>query len=138
MRPQELEELANALSRHGISVCELNDDHQGVAVKLVLGAVALSDGAPDLSSAKEISSATANSGNVLVSPGMGHFTSRHPLLGNPTAASGRPIETGELVGYLVAGSLITEIRANQTGVLGRQLVTEGQLLGFADAVFELL
>ncbi|MCY1235357.1 hypothetical protein D9M72_479710 [compost metagenome] len=68
---------------------------------------------------------------------MGRFAARHPLLDGPAATSGQRVEAGQTVGYLLAGSLIVEITASKAAVLGKQLVQEGELLGYGDAVFEL-
>lgn len=139
MTPNDIEALANALVPHGIAVCEVHDDKRGLVVSLRLGAAASGMPAQNFRTAATSEAiATPSASRVLRSPGMGRFAARHPLLDGLGATFGQPVVPGQVVGYLLAGSLISEVTASQAAVLGRQLVEEGELLGYGDAVFELL
>lgn len=138
MTPHDIEALAGVLHTHGLSACEIHDVNQGISVKLRLLAGS--------SGTRESSSVTANAEapvtatkppHVLRSPGMGRFAARHPLQENPAVTPGQRVESGQTVGYLLVGSLIEEITAPQTAILERQLIEEGGLVGYGDAVFEL-
>lgn len=138
MTPHDIEALAEVLHRQGVSACEVHDDNLGVSVKLRLLA-----GSSDT---HERSSAPANTEapitatkppHVLRSPGMGRFAARHPLQENPAVTPGQQVESGQTVGYLLVGSVIDEITAPQAAILGRQLIEEGGIVGYGDAVFEL-
>ncbi|MBR8457088.1 hypothetical protein KDW07_07925 [Burkholderia dolosa] len=140
MTPHDIEALAGVLHTHGVSACEVHDDKQGVSVKLRL--LVGSSGTRERSSASAPANAEApvtatKPPHVLRSPGMGRFAARHPLQENPAVTPGQRVESGQTVGYLLVGSMIDEITAPQVAILGRQLIEDGGLVGYGDAVFEL-
>ena len=136
MTPSDIETLANALQRQGISEFEIDDHEQGVGITFKLQPQAICTTQDTAPAATNLARAPVNTVSLLRSPGMGRFAACHPLLNEPAATAGRQVQAGQAVGYLLAGSLISEITASQAGVLGRQLVQEGDLLGYGDGVFE--
>lgn len=136
MTPHDIESLAQVVQRHGIAACEVHDDKLGTSIKLWLR--------PGTPVAQTSESTTANTpggavhaAKLLRSPGMGRFALLHPLQERAPVTSGQRVKAGQAVGYLVAGSLISEITAPEAAILGRQLAFDGALLGYGDVVFEL-
>lgn len=134
MTPHDIEALAGVLHTHGLSACEIHDENQGISVKFRL--LAGSSGTRE-SSSVPAPVTVAKPPHVLRSPGMGQFAARHPLQEHPAVTLGQLVESGQTVGYLLVGSMIEEITAPQTAILERQLIEEGGLVGYGDAVFEL-
>lgn len=137
MTPSDIETLAHALQSQGISECEVHDDNEGFTVTLKLGFAESPPPQKPASTANSTRALTAHPPSLVHSPGMGRFSACHPLVNSPVATPGQRVQAGQAVGYLLAGSLITEITSPQAAVLGRQLAQDGELLGYGDAVLEL-
>lgn len=67
---------------------------------------------------------------------IGVFRATYPLDAD-AAELPRLIRRGEIIGYLKAGALLRPVLAPSDGVLSRQLVAEGVLVGYGTALFEL-
>jgi biotin carboxyl carrier protein len=130
MTPSDIEALAHTLQRQGISECEVHDDNEAFTVALKLGFA-------EVTLPQKPATTAAQSPGLVHSPGMGRFSAHHPLVDGPVATAGQRVQAGQAVGYLLAGSLITEITSPHAAVLGRQLVQDGELLGYGDVVFQL-
>lgn len=135
MKPNDIEALAQALQRLGVARCELDDSAQGLRLKLRLGAPAAAAPAPAAATAPDSAGAVAAA--CLRSPGMGRFATCHPLQPGPAAMPGQRLAAGQTVAYLLIGTRVEAIVAPAAALLGRQLVAEGQLAGYADALFAL-
>lgn len=73
---------------------------------------------------------------TLRAPHIGLFRGAHPLDAGATALP-RLVRRGEILGYLAAGPLLRPVLAPSDGVLSRQLVDEGVLVGHGTELFEL-
>jgi len=74
---------------------------------------------------------------VVRSPAMGTFTARHPLAAEAYAKPGRTVATGEIVGLLAVGPILTAVVAPCGGRISRLLVDDGAVVGFDDPLIEI-
>jgi acetyl-CoA carboxylase biotin carboxyl carrier protein len=70
-------------------------------------------------------------------PSLGVFLDRHPLHDQSIAAIGAAIRTGEPLGFLQVGSLLTAVLAPQGGTVIDVLVENGAVVGYGATLFEL-
>ncbi|MCS4296275.1 biotin carboxyl carrier protein [Comamonas sp. BIGb0152] len=138
MTPKDIEALAHALQGQGISACEVHDKTHDIGFKLWLRAATPALQAHSTRSAESSEAAAAAAApRWLRSPGMGRFAARHPLHESPAVTPGQRVEADQTVGYLLIGALVEKITASHAAVLGRQLVEEGELVGYGDAIFQI-
>lgn len=135
MTPRDIEDLATVLQRHGISSCDVSDSGLCFSVQLRLNTDATTVQTQNPATFNEVTKPDAV--DRVRAQGMGHFAIRHPLHDSPPVTLGQCVQVGQPVGYLIVGALIEEILTPRAATLGRQLVEEGELLGYGDAIFEL-
>ncbi|MHA7685710.1 biotin/lipoyl-containing protein [Cupriavidus sp. PET2-C1] len=96
------------------------------------------DGGQVPGSAKDILSVNAASNRRVVrAPATGIVFGAHPLSEQPSASPGSTFVEGQQLAFLQVGGVVCCIEADSEGVLGEMLVSEGSLVGFGDAVYEL-
>lgn len=69
--------------------------------------------------------------------GCGHFHARHPARDTPEVTPGQVIRAGDVIGVLAVGTLLLPVTAQQDGIAGEYLVTDGQLVDYAKPVLAL-
>lgn len=74
---------------------------------------------------------------MVLSPGMGVFTPRHPLAAEPYVRPGSAVKPGDILALLAVGPVLTAIEAPFAGTVRRVLPEEGDLVGFEDALIEI-
>ncbi|TDF63183.1 acetyl-CoA carboxylase biotin carboxyl carrier protein subunit [Cupriavidus sp. L7L] len=134
MKPIDIETLAGKLQALGISECEV-ETSPGSFIKLRFGTDHVQARAEERQPHSPVRDSAVD--KVIRSKEMGRFSARHPLRDAPAAMEGEEVAAGQTVGYLLAKSVIHEILAPDAGRLGRVLVSEGGLVGYGQAIFEL-
>lgn len=74
---------------------------------------------------------------IVRSPGMGCIKLTHPQQRNQFTPIGSQVEKGQILGFLQVGDLLEGIVSTQAGTLSKVLVSEGDLVGYADPIFEI-
>ncbi|MHC8381272.1 biotin/lipoyl-containing protein [Pseudomonas sp. LB3P14] len=78
-----------------------------------------------------------HSAAIVRSPGMGFIKLTHPQQRNEFIPLGSSIEKGQILGFLQVGDLLEGVVSPQAGTLSKVLVAEGDLVGYADPIFEI-
>ena len=89
--------------------------------------------APNVIPLIEVAKATP----VVKSPGMGVVRLTHPQQGEPFARAGEVVKKGQIVAFLQYHDVLDAIVSEQDGVLSQARVNEGDIVGYADTIFEL-
>lgn len=71
------------------------------------------------------------------SPGMGVIRLAHPQQREDFIPLGTVVSEGQVLAFLQVGDLLEGVVCPKAGVLGKALVGEGDLVGFADPIFEI-
>lgn len=74
---------------------------------------------------------------VIRSPGMGLFTTTHPLAEEPYVTSGDTVKAGDILALLRIGPALLPVGAPLAGVVRAILPREGDVIGFDDPLFEI-
>ena len=75
---------------------------------------------------------------VLVSaPGMGVLRLVHPDQCAPFVKLGDAVRSGQILAFLQVGEVLAGVLSPQTGILSQVLRAEGDLIGYADPIFEI-
>ncbi|MFC6338069.1 hypothetical protein GIR22_09175 [Pseudomonas sp. CCM 7891] len=74
---------------------------------------------------------------VVKSPGMGIVRLTHPQQSTPFVAPGSPIKKGQILAFLEYRGVLEHIVSERDGTLADAKVKDGDLVGYADVVFEL-
>jgi len=74
---------------------------------------------------------------LVKSPGIGRFFLKHPLGDQPPLREGEQVEAGQILAFLRVGLVLTAVLADRAGVVLRQAVEEGALVGYGETLFEL-
>jgi acetyl-CoA carboxylase biotin carboxyl carrier protein len=127
MRPEELAEIAAAMTAAGIARLELT----GPDVNLTLGREA-----PDVQDAAE---ADANAEVIaVIAPGVGTFLRTHPLHDRALADRGETVAAGQAIALLQVGALLVPVVAPTGGLIVDAAADDGTLVGYGDRLFDLL
>lgn len=126
--------LAAAMAEAGLARLELS----GPDLRLLLerGPKAAADAAaPD----GDTAGTTGEPATILVrSPLVGTFLRSHPLHERPLVADGEPVKAGRPLALVRVGDLLLPVRAPAAGTVARALVRDDTLVGYGDALLELL
>jgi acetyl-CoA carboxylase biotin carboxyl carrier protein len=127
MRPDDLAEIAAAMTAAGIARLELS----GPDVRLALGR-------PAAPAPEDAAAADASAGVVAVTaPGVGTFLRAHPLHDVPLADRGETVSAGQAVALLQVGALLVPVAAPVGGLVVDAVAGDGTLVGYGDRLFEL-
>ena len=74
---------------------------------------------------------------IIHSPAMGILRLTHPQREESFVKIGSEIKEGQIVAFLQNDELLEEVKANCSGVLLAAVAQEGQVIGFAQPLFEL-
>jgi len=74
---------------------------------------------------------------VVKSPGMGIIRLTHPQQSEPFARTGDTVKKGQILAFLQYQDVLDAIISEHDGVLAKACVREGDVVGYADAIFEL-
>lgn len=133
MGSEWIEAVMELMRRHGIA--EFEYEHAGRHFVASEGAILEVD-EPWQQPAVHQPTHSPRASETLRAPHIGLFRGAHPLDAG-AAALPRLVRRGEIVGYLKAGVLLRPVLAPSDGVLSRQLVDEGELVGYGAKLFEL-
>ncbi|VVE17792.1 hypothetical protein PIN31009_02972 [Pandoraea iniqua] len=68
----------------------------------------------------------------------GRFVHKHPLDSNPSAVAGRQVETGEIIGFLQIGEVLSAVEAPFAGQISEIKKPDGALTGFGDVLMSVV
>lgn len=135
--PDHLMALIHTLEERAIKTCDI-ELADGRALRLRFSE------SQDQGKGSQLSDLEATEGDanlarsvVIKSSGMGRFSSQHPLDDSKAEFTEIPVRKDDIVGYLSIGETIQPIISPDSGRLVAQWVTEGQLVGYGDAVYSL-
>ncbi len=126
--PDEIPALVQRLNDAGIELFECN--WPDGALRLQLG------GAETDGDQETFVTHPTKADTTLKSPGIGILRRCHPLAAAQQLAEGDRIEKGHTVAYLETGDVLLPIYADQSGVMGRWLADEGELIGYGAPLLE--
>ena len=92
---------------------------------------------PDAPGGAPEAQAVGRGREVVPSPGVGVFLRAHPLRDEPLVRPGCRVACGQALGLLRIGSLLVPVAAPRPGTVEAVPATDGVLVGFGDALFEL-
>jgi acetyl-CoA carboxylase biotin carboxyl carrier protein len=128
MNADDIEKLTSLVSKMAIKSFEYHEDDCHLSL------VFNRSKAP---TAKVVSLVPEQSASSIVrSPGMGFIKFTHPHQQNALIPLGTSVEKGQILGFLHVGDLLEGIVSPQAGTLSKVLVGEGDLVGYADPIFE--
>lgn len=134
MGSEWIEAVMELMRRHGIAEFEYEHaDRHFVASE---GAILVVEEPWQQPAVHQPTHHSPRASETLRAPHIGLFRGAHPLDAD-AAALPRLVRRGEIVGYLKAGVLLRPVLAPSDGVLSRQLVDEGALVGYGAKLFEL-
>ena len=133
MGSEWIETVMELMRRHGIVEFEYEDAGRHFVAS---GGAIIEVDEPLAQPAVHQPTHSPRASETLRAPHIGLFRAAHPLDAD-AAALPRLVRRGEIVGYLAAGPLLRPVLAPSDGVLSRQLVDEGELVGYGAVLFEL-
>lgn len=71
----------------------------------------------------------------IIAPCAGVFLAQHPCHAAPPVAAGRPVQGGDIVGFLRIDALILPVLAIDSGIISEPKVQEGDLVGYGKTLF---
>ena len=77
-------------------------------------------------------------GTVVKAPIAGVLLHRHPMHKAPLAPQASKVQAGQVLALLQIGALLVPVASPHEGYVGAMLAEDGALIGFADAVVEVL
>ncbi|WP_248800824.1 acetyl-CoA carboxylase biotin carboxyl carrier protein [Pseudomonas sp. MWU13-2105] len=130
MSPQFIEQIVQMLKRHSLAHFEF--EQAGACLRLTLGGVSQT-----LEGASDIPRSALETQDVVLAPGMGILRLSHPQRDEPYIALGAHVEKGQVLAFLQNGVVLDEITAGRAGRVAAVLAAEGDLVGYAQPLFEL-
>lgn len=134
---QELPQLVRRLQRSDVTLFEF--ENAEVTLRLHFARHALAS-APDANDADPGTTAVSGARDApvrLKAPGMGFICTTHPLGGLQIVQQGAPIQRGQILAFLAVGEVLAPVISDRDAASVRQLVPDGALVGYGDALFEL-
>ncbi|NBA94872.1 acetyl-CoA carboxylase biotin carboxyl carrier protein subunit [Pseudomonas sp. R5(2019)] len=125
MTPDFIEQVVQMLNKRALRAFEF--EQAGACLRLMPGGQALT--AP-------VALAVAPP-PTLNATGLGHLRLTHPQRREPCVTAGTSVTAGQVLAFLQTGTLLQPVLAEQAGVIARVLASEGELIGFAQPLFEL-
>lgn len=130
MSPEFIEEVVMLLQTRSLKFFEFEQAGACLSLKI--------DGkGKAVSPATHVERVTEEASKLISSPSMGVLRLTHPQRDKPFVALGSEIKEGQIIAFLQNDDLLDEIRANRSGVLAATVAEEGQVVGFAQPLFEL-
>lgn len=130
MSPEFIEKVVALLQKHSLRSFEFEQAGACLSIKLDAKVNAASP-------LVHLESAEAEPCKIIHSPSMGVLRLTHPQREEPFVEVGSEIQKGQIVAFLQNDELLEEIKANCSGVLVAAVAQEGQVIGFAQPIFEL-
>lgn len=130
MTPDHIEQMVNLLQKHSLKAFEFEQAGARLSLKL--------DAKPGFSSSAErLAVAHHQPRKTVCSPSMGVLRLAHPQREAPFVQQGSEVKQGQVIGFLQNGERLEEISATCSGVLVAVIAREGQVVGYAQPLFEL-
>jgi acetyl-CoA carboxylase biotin carboxyl carrier protein len=130
MSPEFIEKVVILLQKHSLRAFEF--EQAGACLNLKFDAKANAT-----SAASHIERIEEEPCNIIFSPSMGVLRLTHPQREESFVKVGSEIKEGQIVAFLQNDELLEEVKANCSGVLVAAVAQEGQVIGFAQPLFEL-
>lgn len=131
MTPDFIEQVVQMLNKRSLRAFEF--EQAGASLRVMPGGQALA--LPEVLGPKP--EPTTASAATLNATGLGHLRLTHPQRSEPCVTTGATVAAGQVLAFLQTGRLLQPVLAEQTVVIGRVLAGEGELIGFAQPLFEL-
>lgn len=128
MSPDFIEQVIKLVKQH--SLCAFEFEQASACLRISF--YGRGSGLPEPQEAP----ASAQAINYLTSPAMGVLRLKHPQHDEVFCALGSEVEEGQVVAFLQNGALLEEIKASSTGVLFAALAEDGDVVGYAQNLFE--
>lgn len=130
MSPEFIEKVVILLQKHSLRAFEF--EQAGACLSLRFDAKA-----NGTSSSAHIEKVEEEPCKIILSPSMGVLRLTHPQREESFVKVGSEIKEGQIVAFLQNDDLLEEVKASCTGVLVAAVAEEGQVIGFAQPLFEL-
>ncbi|GFZ62797.1 hypothetical protein PSE10B_46650 [Pseudomonas amygdali pv. eriobotryae] len=130
MTPEFIEKVVSLLQKHSLRAFEFEQAGARLTLKLD----------PERGVATDAGQANAQQKeqrNIILSPAMGVVRIKHPQRDEPFIKPGAEVKEGQIVAFLQNGELLEEVKATRSGVLVASVATDGEVVGFAQPLFEL-
>lgn len=130
MSPEFIEEIVALLQRHSLKAFQFEQAGACLSLKF--------DGQRKaVSPAEHFERVEEEACKIISSPSMGVLRLTHPQRDKPFVTVGSEIKEGQIIAFLQNDELLEEVKANCSGVLVAAVAEEGQVIGFAQPLFEL-
>ena len=145
-----IEKLAQIISENGLTEISLEDEDQAITIRkdlpeVVVGAAPTVAAAPapavqaaaDTVKPSEAKEEPKIKGKAITSPMVGTFYIASSPDAAPFVEVGSTISEGDVVCIIEAMKLMNEIESEYAGVLKKVLVSDGQMVEYGQALFEI-
>ncbi|MCT8992260.1 acetyl-CoA carboxylase biotin carboxyl carrier protein subunit [Chelativorans sp. SCAU2101] len=129
MNTDNLDQLLQLMREHRLSHVSYSDGAIKVSMTLMM---------PKSSGTLAITGSTAAKPLLNSSSAIGTLLTAHPARSSVTVKSGDRVVAGQPLAFIQFGYSLSAVTAKVSGILGRQLVKYGQIVGYGDPIFELL
>jgi len=130
MSPEFIEKVVVLLQKHSLRAFEF--EQAGACLSLKFDAKANAASPTD-----HLERVGEEPCKIIHSPSMGVLHLAHPQREESFVKVGSEIKEGQIVAFLQNDDLLEEVKANCSGVLVAAIAQEGQVIGFAQPLFEL-
>ncbi|RON42393.1 biotin/lipoyl-containing protein [Pseudomonas brassicacearum] len=130
MSPEFIEKVVVLLQRHSLRAFEFEQAGACLSLKFDAKANAVSPTA-------NLDGVEVELCKIIHSPSMGVLRLTHPQRDEPFVKMGAEIKEGQIIAFLQNDDLLEEVKANCSGVLVAAVAQEGQVIGFAQPLFEI-
>lgn len=130
MSPEFIEKVVFLLQKHSLKAFEFEQAGAFLSLKLDARANVCSS----IVHPQQVEDAPYK---IIYSPGMGVLRLTHPHREESFVKLGSEIKEGQIIAFLQNDELLEEIKANCSGVLVAAVAQEGQVVGFAQPIFEI-
>lgn len=130
MRPEFIEKIVVLLQRHSLRSFEF--EQVGACLSLKFDAKANA-----VSPTGHLEGVEVEPCKIIHSTSMGVLRLTHPQRDEPFVKMGSEIKEGQTIAFLQNDELLEEVKANCSGVLVAAVAQEGQVIGFAQPLFEI-
>lgn len=128
MTHEELEKLVAYVASSRLLSFELEGGGQHLKLKMSPRATTSNKAVPLVESVKKP--------NVIKSPEMGIIRLTHPQQSEPFLPVGAAVKKGQIVAFVQNGDVLEGVPSEHDGVLARARVSNDDVIGFADVIFE--
>jgi len=129
MSPEFIEKVVFLLQKHSLKAFEFEQAGAFLSLKL--------DAQTNVGSIVHPQPVEVEPGKFIHSPAMGVLRLTHPQREESFVKLGSEIKEGQIIAFLQNDELLEEIKANCSGVLVAAVAQEGQVVGFAQPIFEI-